>query len=106
MRGEATSAQIAGFLLGMKHSLKDECPAFIVVAARVLRENSVQLDLTLLQTPARRVLCDIVGTGGDGQNTFNVSTASGIVCAGAGLFVVKVRVFCSSRGLEIWDFGS
>lgn len=43
-------------------------------------------------------ICDIVGTGGDGQNTFNVSTTAGIVAAGAGLRVYKVRLsFSPSR---------
>lgn len=59
----------------------------IACCAEVMRGCSVVVDIT---NEDKEVVCDIVGTGGDGQNTFNVSTTSGLVAAGAGCRVYKV----------------
>lgn len=81
MTGEASDAQIAAFLMGM--AMKGETPEEISAAAQVMRElmKPVHLD-------AENVV-DIVGTGGDGANLFNVSTAASFVVAAAGGRVAK-----------------
>ena len=81
MSGQATPAQIGGFLVGLH--IKGETVEEIAAAARVMRE---------LATPVRVSgdhIVDIVGTGGDGIGTFNVSTASALVAAAAGARVAK-----------------
>lgn len=81
MAGEATDAQIGGFLvaLRMKGETADEIAGF----AEAMSEHVVRV------TPARDHLVDSVGTGGDGKQTFNVSTAAGLVAAAAGAAVAK-----------------
>lgn len=81
MRGEATPAQIAGFLVALR--MKGETAAEITGCARTMRRHAVSI------RPRRDNLIDIVGTGGDGSNTFNISTASAFVAAGAGAAVAK-----------------
>ncbi len=81
MTGEATPAQIGGFLIGLR--MKGETVEEIAAAAQIMRE---------LVTPVfveNQHLVDIVGTGGDGMNTFNISTTSAIVVAAAGGKVAK-----------------
>jgi len=80
--GIATPAQIGGFLmaLGLKGETAEEIAAF----ARVMRASAVPIPLA----PAGTVV-DTCGTGGDGQETFNISTAAAMVAAGAGVPVVK-----------------
>lgn len=81
MSGEATPAQIGGFLIGLH--MKGETVEEIAAAAQVMRE---------LATPVRVAgehIVDIVGTGGDGVGTFNISTASTLVAAAAGAQVAK-----------------
>lgn len=81
MTGEASDAQIAGFLVGM--AMKGETAEEISAAAQVMRE---------LMKPVRLHVdnvVDIVGTGGDGANLFNVSTASSFVVAAGGAHVAK-----------------
>lgn len=81
MTGEATPAQIAGFLVAMR--MKGETVTEIAAAAKVMRE---------LATPVHvkaDAMVDIVGTGGDGAKLFNVSTASSFVAAAAGCHVAK-----------------
>lgn len=81
MTGEASDAQVAAFLMGM--AMKGETAEEISAAAQVMRElmKPVHLD-------AENVV-DIVGTGGDGANLFNVSTAASFVVAAAGGHVAK-----------------
>ncbi|KAI9208994.1 glycosyl transferase family, a/b domain-containing protein [Polychytrium aggregatum] len=85
MSQKATPAQIAAFLIGLKVSRLDQNPDVIAVVANAMRSAAIPVDLSAIPEP----IVDIVGTGGDGQNTFNVSTASGIVAAGAGCRVAK-----------------
>ena len=81
MTGEATDSQIGGFLIGLR--MKGETVDEITAAAEVMASlaSSVELDLPNL--------IDIVGTGGDGTSTFNISTASSFVAAAAGANVAK-----------------
>lgn len=81
MSGQATNAQIAGFLIALR--MKGETVSEIAGCARTMRRHATTI------RPARRPLIDIVGTGGDGANTFNISTAAAIVAAGAGAAVAK-----------------
>ncbi|GAB6157927.1 anthranilate phosphoribosyltransferase [Desulfotomaculum varum] len=81
MTGGATPAQIACFLTALH--LKGETAAEITGFARTMREK-----LTPVKT-CRKGLVDTCGTGGDGAHTFNISTASALVLAGAGLPVAK-----------------
>jgi anthranilate phosphoribosyltransferase len=80
MAGEATPTQIGAFLMGMR--TKGETVGEIAAAVSILREQMVQVD-----APEHAV--DIVGTGGDGVGTLNISTASAIVVAAAGIPVAK-----------------
>ena len=81
MTGEATDAQIAGFLVALR--IKGETVNEITAAAQVMRELSTKVDVVADH------LVDIVGTGGDGASLFNVSTASSFVAAAAGCHVAK-----------------
>lgn len=82
MTGGATDAQIGGFLVALR--MKSESLDEITGAAQVMRELATGVDIT-----NRQYLVDIVGTGGDGANLFNVSTASTFVAAAAGARVAK-----------------
>jgi len=81
MRGEATPAQIGGFLVALR--AKGETVEEIAGCAEAMREH-------VLPVHARREdLVDVVGTGGDGARTFNISTTAAIVAAAAGVAVAK-----------------
>ncbi|MFC6052402.1 anthranilate phosphoribosyltransferase [Acinetobacter sp. Ac_877] len=82
MSGEATDAQIGALMMGLR--LKGESIDEMTAAARIMREFATKIDVS--DTP---YLVDIVGTGGDGQNIFNVSTASAFVISAAGATVAK-----------------
>ncbi|HZR96520.1 MAG TPA: anthranilate phosphoribosyltransferase [Gaiellaceae bacterium] len=81
MGGEATPAQIAGFLVGLR--AKGETADEIAGCAEAMREHVLRV------RPRRTDLVDIVGTGGDGANTYNISTAAALVAAGAGAGIAK-----------------
>jgi anthranilate phosphoribosyltransferase len=81
MRGEATPAQIGGFLVALR--LKGETAAEIAGCAEALRAH------VLAVRPNREDLVDTAGTGGDGARTFNISTAAALVAAAAGAGVAK-----------------
>ncbi len=82
MAGECSAAQIAGFLVALR--MKGESLDEVEGAVRVMRELCVPVQLQSLTNTV-----DIVGTGGDGANLFNVSTASTFVIAAAGAKVAK-----------------
>ena len=81
MSGEATSAQIAGFLIALR--AKGETAEEIAGCAEAMREHAVPV------RPRRDDLVDTAGTGGDGGKTFNISTAAALVAAAAGAGVAK-----------------
>ena len=81
MNNECNDAEIISFLMTLK--TKGESVEEITGAAEVLREMCHKLNL-----PSDK-LVDTCGTGGDGQNTFNVSTASAIVASAAGVKIAK-----------------
>ena len=81
MTGEATAAQIGGFLVALR--LKGETPDEIAGFAEAIRGH------VLAVKPQRDDLVDTAGTGGDGQATINISTAAALVAAAAGAAVAK-----------------
>lgn len=86
MSGEATSAQVGSFITALR--MKGETIDEIVAAVRVMRQKATFVD-TGVQTGKGELLMDIVGTGGDGAGTFNVSTTTSFVVAAAGVPVAK-----------------
>ena len=80
MEGEATLGQLGAFLTALR--IKGETVEEIAGMAAVMREKA-------LKVRVNGKVVDTVGTGGDGQNTFNISTATAFVAAGAGLIVAK-----------------
>jgi anthranilate phosphoribosyltransferase len=82
MGGEMSPVMIAALTMGLR--VKKETIGEIAAAAQVMREFAAKVDV-----PNPDNLVDIVGTGGDGANTFNISTASMFVVAAAGARVAK-----------------
>jgi anthranilate phosphoribosyltransferase len=81
MAGEATPAQIGGLLVALR--TRGETVEEITGFAEAMREHVVPV------SPTRSPVVDVVGTGGDGARTFNISTAAAIVAAAAGAAVAK-----------------
>ena len=81
MDGEATPAQIASLITGLR--IKGETVEEIAGFARAMRERAQRI------TPKADTLIDIVGTGGDRLSTFNISTTTAFVAAAAGGYVAK-----------------
>jgi anthranilate phosphoribosyltransferase len=81
MRGEATPAQIGGFLVALR--LKGETADEIAGCAEAMREHVLPV------RPRRDDLVDTAGTGGDGAHTLNISTAAALVAAATGAAVAK-----------------
>jgi anthranilate phosphoribosyltransferase len=82
MSGELSQVQIAGLLMGLR--VKKETIGEIAAAARIMREFSTRVVVS-----DDTHLVDIVGTGGDGVKTFNISTAAMFVAAAAGARIAK-----------------
>ncbi len=80
MEGDATPAQIGGFLMALR--TRGESVSEYAAAATVMRSKCVKVH-------APEGAMDIVGTGGDGKGTLNISTAAAFVVAGAGVVVAK-----------------
>jgi len=93
MAGEATSAQMAALLVGLR--VKGETPAEVAGAARAMRAAMVDL-----AADAPGQLVDTCGTGGGTITTFNISTAAALLAAGAGVRIAKHgnRSFTSKCG--------
>jgi len=81
MNGEATHAQIAGFLIALR--TKGETADEIAGCAEAMRKHALPV------RPRRNDLVDTAGTGGDGARTINISTAAALVAAAAGAGVAK-----------------
>ena len=81
MDGAATPAQIAAFITALR--IKGETVAEVTGAARIMRQKATRIDAR------SSVIVDTCGTGGDGMNTFNISTTTAFVVAAAGLMVAK-----------------
>jgi anthranilate phosphoribosyltransferase len=82
MSGEMSPLMIAAIAMGLR--VKKETIGEIAAAAQVMREFALRVDV-----PDKTHLVDIVGTGGDGSHSFNISTASTFVAAAAGARVAK-----------------
>ena len=81
MTGEATPAQIAGFLIALR--MKGETVEEITGCARAMRAHVTPA------VPRHDTLVDTAGTGGDGAHTFNISTSAALVAAAGGAYVAK-----------------
>lgn len=82
MLGEMSAVRMAASLAALR--VRGETPEEIAGFAQAMRRNAVKLKVR-----PREVLLDIVGTGGDGAHTFNISTTAAFVIAGAGVDVAK-----------------
>ena len=100
MGGELSPVMITALTMGLR--VKKESIGEITAAAQVMREFSTKVPLANTQN-----MIDIVGTGGDGANTFNISTASMFVTAAAGVaargFVVVMSgiILVITRGVSV-----
>lgn len=81
MSGSSTSAQIAAFLIALK--MKGEGVEEIIGGTKGILEKAIRAETQ------RKDLIDLCGTGGDGHSTFNISTVSSFVAAGAGVGIAK-----------------
>jgi len=81
MDGAATSAQVAAYLMGLRQ--KEETVAEVVGSVNAMRSRATKIRV------GSSVVVDTCGTGGDGANTFNISTAAAFVVAGSGITVAK-----------------
>jgi anthranilate phosphoribosyltransferase len=81
MHGQASNTQIASLLIALR--MKGESISEVTGAAQTMRNNSVFIDA------GTQTVVDTCGTGGDGANTFNISTTAAFVVAGAGVSVAK-----------------
>jgi anthranilate phosphoribosyltransferase len=94
LEGRVAPAQIAGFLMALR--VKGETVAELVGFARAMRQMAAPMNLRL----DGETLLDTCGTGGDGAETFNISTVAAFVAAGAGVRVAKHgnRAVTSAQG--------
>ncbi|MGB7340596.1 MAG: anthranilate phosphoribosyltransferase [Phototrophicaceae bacterium] len=82
MSGDATEAQIGAYLMALR--MKGETPEEITGSARAMRNKSTKVPITI-----EGDVLDTCGTGGDRSGTFNISTTTAFICAGAGMPVAK-----------------
>lgn len=82
MSGNVSGVRLAAALAALR--VRGETPAEIAGFATAMRNNSIKV-----RVKPRSVLLDVVGTGGDGAHTFNISTTTAFVLAGAGVLVAK-----------------
>ncbi len=83
MAGQATPAQVGGYLVALR--MKGETVDEITGSARAMRANALRVNVADHTSP----IYDTAGTGGDGAHTFNISTAAAFVIAGAGRKIAK-----------------
>jgi anthranilate phosphoribosyltransferase len=83
----AHPAQVGAFLAALHIERVERRPQSLTAAAEVLRARALKV---AIEDADKDFVVDMVGTGGDGHNVFNVSTTAAIVAAGAGARVVKV----------------
>jgi anthranilate phosphoribosyltransferase len=81
MSGEATPAQVAAYITALR--IRGETAEVIAGSAEAMRQKFTAIDA------GAPVVADVVGTGGDGAHTFNISTCAAFVAAGAGVVVAK-----------------
>src|SRR3989339_1539545 len=81
MHGECNNSQISGLLLALR--TKGETPEEVAGFVKAMRDKSLKI------TSRHKNTIDVCGTGGDGSNTFNISTTAALVVAGAGAPVAK-----------------
>lgn len=81
MRGDASPVKISAFLVGLR--MKGETVVELTAGAKIMRRYAMQLELK------NKDILDTCGTGGDNTHTFNISTISALVAAGAGVTVAK-----------------
>ena len=89
-----TPAQIGAFLTALSISAADRRPDILAAAAQVLKDHCRKPVVEGYEDKETLVV-DTVGTGGDGHDTFNISTSAAIVAAGAGVRICKVS--CASE---------
>ena len=96
MNGELSPVMTAAIITGLR--VKKETIGEITAAAQVMREFS-----TKVHVPDAKNLVDIVGTGGDGAHTFNISTAAMFVAAAAGAKILHLRAveFARRHGVDL-----
>ncbi len=81
MEGKTTPAQIASFMTALR--MKGETVDEVTGAAKIMRKKAARIDAQ------SSIIVDTCGTGGDGKNTFNISTTAAFVVAAAGITVAK-----------------
>ncbi|KAI8342637.1 anthranilate phosphoribosyltransferase [Chlamydoabsidia padenii] len=89
MNGKATPSQISAFLVSLRYQEKDQDPAIVAACAQAMRSHARLIPYGQDYQHLEGTVVDIVGTGGDGHDTYNVSTTASIVAAGAGAKVAK-----------------
>jgi anthranilate phosphoribosyltransferase len=89
MMAHADHFQIGFYLTTIRINGIDKNPQIVAACAKAMTKHAISVSLDGLQRKDTPVV-DIVGTGGDGHDTFNVSTTAAIVASGAGCIVAKV----------------